>query len=313
MKQYLLVIYCISILFGCRKSDINDKSRRNEHWAWWTDVATGDTKWLKVTNNSSIVRNGKYVLFYFNGNVREIGKLNEGKNVDTIFAYNIDGKLFAYNVLSRNSWYFVENGPVKQYYPDGKIWNEGVIQNHTFGDKWKKYYKNGKLENTRDFVNGIGWIVNYYENGNIKDSIYHTKEFGDFVIKFWYENGNLNESNTFNGNDFNGISKNYYENGQLKGSGEMVNGKRSGIQLQWYETGELKARSNYKNGKIEGQQYTYHKNGKIKTFGTVRNGGLNGEVKQFDEDGVLISDDFYKDGIKAGNIYINSHETSINR
>lgn len=302
MKHYLLIAFCFYFLFSCSRNDINDKSKRNEHWAWWIDANTGNAKWLKITGDSSTLDKGKYILFYFNGNIREIGKLEKKKNIDTIFLYNLEGKLIAHNILSKKEWYFVNDGYLKQYYPDGKISSEGIIQNHTFGDKWKKYLTNGKLDYTRNFVKDTGWIVNYYVSGFRKDSIYHVKGLGDFVISSWCESGQIKESNTFNGNDFNGTTKHYYENGQLKDSSMFVNGKREGAALMWFETGELEATNNYKNGKFNGQLFTYHKNGKTKTYANAKNGVLNGEVKQFDENGKLISDDFYKDGVKINKL-----------
>jgi antitoxin component YwqK of YwqJK toxin-antitoxin module len=297
MKHYFLILFCIYFLFGCNPNDINDKRKRNEHWAWWKDAKTGKEKWLKITEDSSTVEKGKFTLFYFNGNIREIGKIDNRKNVDTIFKYNLEGKLVEYCVLPNSEWYFINDGFIKLHYPDGKLSAEGIILNHTFGDKWKKYFTNGNLDYTRNFVKDTGWIINYYESGLRKDSIYHVKGLGDFTIVSWYENGQTKESNTFKGNDFNGITKHYYENGQLKDSSMLVNGKREGIGLMWYETGELNAKNNLKNGKFDGQAYTYHKNGKIKTYANAKNGVLNGEVKQFDENGKLISDDFYKDGV----------------
>jgi len=292
MKQFILVLFCVTALFGCSNNDFYNKNRRNQHWAWWVDGETGESKWLPITNKSSNLNKGVYTLFYSNGNIREVGKLNRGQNVDTVFRYDLNGKLIAYKLPSKRFWYYYENGPIKLYYPNGKIWEEGIVQNHKYGDKWTQYYENGEKRYVNNFVNDTGWIVNFYEYGQIQDSVYHVKGLGDFKIKSWYENGNIKQSNEFNGSDFNGTTKDYYENGQMKDSGTVINGEWEGIQLQWSEDGSLQAKNLFKNGKLNGEQYTYHTNGKIKTFGNVKNGVITGEVKQYDENGKLIAHEY---------------------
>jgi antitoxin component YwqK of YwqJK toxin-antitoxin module len=302
MKIYLLFAIYIFVLLGCNTSDFNDRTKRNENWAWWEDAKTGRTKWLQLGNKSSNIKHaGKYTLFYSNGNVREVGKNNSGVLFDTTFFYDINGELRSYQIQPQESYYFIRDGAIKIHHPNGKIWSEGIIENHSFGDKWIKYYQNGNIEFVNNFVQDTGWIVNYYESGQIQDSIYHSKGSHDLSIKSWYENGQLKQSNEFNNKGFNGTCLNYYENGQLKDSGLLVNGKREKIGYEWFENGVIKAINNYNHGKLNGRQYTYHKNGKTKTIGNLMNGILSGEVKQYDEKGKLISVDYYEDNIKIKN------------
>jgi len=39
MKHYLIIITSIFFL-SCDNNNINDKSKRNENWAWWIDAKT---------------------------------------------------------------------------------------------------------------------------------------------------------------------------------------------------------------------------------------------------------------------------------
>jgi antitoxin component YwqK of YwqJK toxin-antitoxin module len=299
MKQYLFLFIMFGALFGCARDNYFDKNRRNEHWAWWADANSGKSKWLPITNESSTLDKGEYTLFYFNGNIREIGKLDKGKNVDTVFRYNLVGKLVSYKIVLDRLWYYVEDGDIKLYFENGRIWEEGIVHNHRYGDKWTQYFRNGNIKYINNFVNDTGWIVNFYESGKLKDSVYHVSGLDDFTIKSWFDNGNLELSTGFIGNNFNGITKHYYENGQLKDSGSLINGKWAGIQFEWYDDGHLKAKNIYKNGKLDGEQHTYHQNGKPKTIGIVKNGVLSGEVRQYDEKGKLIIDEYYENGIKV--------------
>ena len=298
MKRYLFFAIFLSVIFGCSKNDINDKSKRNEHWAWWEDEKTGKEEWIPINNDSSNLDKGRYILFYFNGNIREKGRLDKGVNVDTIFDYNLNGKLIAFKSITVKFWYYYEDGPIKLYSAIGKIREEGIIKNHKFGDKWTQYYENGEIRFVNNFVNDTGWIVNFYETGQLKDSVYHVKGLGDFIIKSWYENGKIEKLNTFNGCGLNGPTKKYYENGQLRNSGTYVNGKWEGIQIQWFEDGQLKAKINCKNDIINGQQIVYHKNGKVNLISNYKNGILSGEVKQYDVNGNIIRNEYYKNGEK---------------
>ncbi len=143
MKHYL--IFLPFIFISC-KSDVNDKSKRNDKWAWWVDANSNKGTWIPLSDHPTW-RNGAYTKFYFNGKVYEKGIIRNGKNVDTIYSYDLNGFLYSYGIVKLDSttYYYVKDGYIKILRPDSTIYAEGVIKDHTNKGKWTSYYKNGKI------------------------------------------------------------------------------------------------------------------------------------------------------------------------
>lgn len=280
-----VAIFLLIIITGCNsnKNNINDKSKRNSNWEWWVDGETGKAEWIPFGGNSSKLKTGRFTNFYFNGEKCEEGKLVNGKNVDTLFAYNLKGVLDFYKTFDTDSTtYIIHDGYRKVYYRDGKILAESNIKNHQFYGVLINYYENGNKRFVRNYIKDSGWSVNYYENGNIKDS---SREFNNTgkgkIFKSWFENGQiqsivnwnmktgLQEGNTkrySENNDntqsilqssadwkdglWNGNTVLYYPNGQLKDSIFLIEGKHEGIGKSWYESGKLKMINVYRKDRI---------------------------------------------------------------
>ncbi|MDR3665942.1 MAG: TonB family protein [Ignavibacteriaceae bacterium] len=63
-----------------------------------------------------------------------------------------------------------QNGPVKSYYPDGKIQSEINYVNKIREGSAKFYYENGNLRQEFSYINGKveGLVKEYYESGKLK-------------------------------------------------------------------------------------------------------------------------------------------------
>jgi antitoxin component YwqK of YwqJK toxin-antitoxin module len=296
MKPYLIIIFFAFVYCSCQDS-INDIGKRNQNWVWWTSYNNNEGEWVSIKDKKSTPGDWIYTLFYFNGNIREKGKVEYGIQIDTVFGYNLNGQLEYYKIWPDTvNWYFIKNGIHTIYYSDGIKAGEGIIQNHKFGDKWTEYFKNGNIDHIRDYTRDTGWFTEYYENGKLKDSVYHVNGFGNFVTRYWYENGKLAQLSEWKRGGFNGVNIDYYENGQLKDSGTVVNGKLNGKLIGRFDNGNIKFIANYKEDKKEGKEVVWYKNGDIKGVGYYKNGLLEGEVKRYDENGNLTEDAIYKDG-----------------
>ena len=296
MKNTLLIILSL-FCFSC-KDHFDDKSKRNENWVWWVDAKTKKAGWIPVDKGEP-VKNGRYTRFYFNGNKSSTGKLVDGTEADTIFYYDIRGHLQEYKIPYGDSIeYYINNGPIKMFYPNGGVEVVGFVKNHIAGDNWTGYFENNKIEFIRNLKNDTGWVTSYYKNGRVSDSDYvEGKKL--FNIKRWYENGQLRTVNEFKLHDYNGFQKQYYPSGKLKGIGFWLNGKGNGEAKSWYENGKLQSLVHRLNGEYDGVQTVYYENGNVNMVGHMKNGKLNGERKQYNENGILMKDDMYENGIKV--------------
>jgi len=74
-------------------------------------------------------------------------------------------------------FYYVNDllhGPVKEYFPDGKLKMEGEYVNDKMQGEVKKYHPNGKLSFHERYKNGIrhGWWYTYNEAGKETARVY---------------------------------------------------------------------------------------------------------------------------------------------
>ncbi|OCX51118.1 hypothetical protein BEL04_20620 [Mucilaginibacter sp. PPCGB 2223] len=145
MKRYCIIILAAFTFIGC-KDGIDDQSKRNDENCWWVDAKTGKGRWIPIGDHRT-VKSGRYTLFYRNGKIFETGKLVEGKNVDTIFNYDKNGHLLEYVLLQQDTtnYYILTDGPKVYFYQNGGKKAEGIAKNHQIGDKWRTYYKNGRI------------------------------------------------------------------------------------------------------------------------------------------------------------------------
>ena len=92
MKTITTYCFITIILFtSCRKKeDINDISKRNEKWAWTTDLEDKNGKWVPIGKKTTIEK-GKHILFDCNGRLNESGKILNFLNADTTIFYNLRG------------------------------------------------------------------------------------------------------------------------------------------------------------------------------------------------------------------------------
>jgi antitoxin component YwqK of YwqJK toxin-antitoxin module len=335
MKQIKLILFLISIIIfsSCNRDDINDKNKRNQNWVWWIDAKTGKGQWIPVRDQTTVT-DGQYTEFYFNGNPYEHGKLLNGNPIDTIFRYDIQGKLREYDIVNPSPTcncnyridnkvdtfceYIVNDGAFKRYTPAGILSAEGNSKNHAIYGVLNCYDEDGKKQYERNFIKDSTWRIEYYENGQKKDSCYDFKNVGFFTLcTEWFQDGQLKAegewrrdgiqegtakiytendtssksiiksiSNWKNGHQ-DGLTILYYENtGKINKMSHWKDGIQNGIFIHYYQNGQIADSCNVINGKTDGLRKTWYENGKISLISFSKNGSLISEEK-FDEDGIL--------------------------
>ena len=267
------------VFISCNNDNINDKSKRNENWLWRENPKTGKGEWVHLGGTNSNLKDGKYTNFYFNGVKCEEWKRVNGKIVDTIFSYDLKGQLDYYELNNGldSIVYIIHNGYRKVYNKDGSLLAESNIKNHTYYGVLINYYKNGNKRFVRNYVKDSGWSVNYYENGQMKDSAIEFNNTGKGEnIKEWYENGQVKliigwniksgiqsgitkvynkkvvntKSSDLKKEFLDGTTLMYYQNGQLKDSCFYIKGKHEGIAKHWHENGQLEILDLYKHDSL---------------------------------------------------------------
>lgn len=319
-RRTLSIIFFFAI--GCSNPDsIEDKSKRNENWAWFVDQKTGVGEWVELSDKSTI-DGGDYVLFYSNGNVRQKGKFKNGVDCDTVYRFDIHGQPQDKYIRLQDStivdiW---PNGPFKAHYATGELMTEGYRLNNALVDSCVDYFKSGQVSTysfySKDTVSRIDFHENgvishkgmkvgsfsegadtvWYPNGSLKEVWFYSngKEYGE--SRLYYPSGALRHINNYENGKKVGLSSSYHENGQVDIKQYFVNGQPSGIYEDYYPNGTLCMRGNIVDDEKQGLWITYYDNGAISSEGFYQNNLTHGTTRYFTFTGKLLMVGEYKNG-----------------
>jgi len=205
----------------------------------------------------------------------------------------------------------------REYYDNGQLKVLGKFKDGVREGQWFSYHNNGQIENEMNYKNGKanGLWRGYYKTGEIKVEFYceDGKFHGDMVG--YYKNGQPAEKSKYNKDLLNGNSILYFKDGTIKSLGEYKNDIRYGKWVDYFENGQPWVEVAYydttgyviivnswdRNGKLtlksgNGLYIDYYDNGKKYSQGIFLYGKPNGEWVYFDEDQVIIKEEFYEDG-----------------
>jgi len=212
-----------------------------------------------------------------------------------------------------------QNGEVKKYYDNGQLKSSLNYLNGELNGLCKSYYENGKLRAVATVIKGKteGFVKTYFENGQLKT----IGEFGDKDVqegmhKEYYENGNLKKTGTYIHGEEEGVHKEYYENGNLKNSTTYKDGSKNGwAEIYFadgvpYKKGNLEPRSNGMGMGTEEvgtwAHWDYFGNGQLKRKYLIdENGDYQGAHELYYKNGDLAEKGEYKDNEKHGEWYFN--------
>lgn len=135
---------------------------------------------------------------------------------------------------------------------------------------WKKYYSNGRLRYTGNFVHG--------------------KEVGIFMYFPMTHSDNPSIIKVFSEDSNKAKVQFYRDNGKIESVGDMIGRKREGKWKYFFLNGKTMSEENYKEGKLDGKMIIYYPNGKLTEETHYTNGKKNGVSKKYADDGTLIEE-----------------------
>ena len=165
------------------------------------------------------------------------------------------------------------HGPFKEWYPNGKLWKEGLYEeNNRVGD-WKWYAENGQLVK-QAFYDSDGladgeWIY-FHDDGtkrrieNFRAGKRHgkTEHFSDDGLQ-------LLELFSFQDDRLDGEVTRWFPltegqtEPQKQNHSTFVAGKRNGVATEWYEDGQMQSEVEFKNGNRHGRTRRWDKDGNL--------------------------------------------------
>lgn len=250
-----------------------------------------------------------------------------------LFGFDKNGKIIS--VMKRA----VLDGPsmiARIYYPNGNLKEVYLDDNDFVTGIVRTYYENAhKFEEIPYFEgkkNGIRKV--YFENGNLSNEVHYIDDLREGKTTDYYNNGKVFRLKNYKNNMGNGEFTEYYRNGKIKVKGNYKDDLRDGEFKFYSENNEYLGSVFYKNKEIikntlnkedkEDLSATFefadmasflrnatsdivgattdkYPNGKTRMYMPYNvNGELHGKYKEFYENGKILSETTYENGLRQG-------------
>lgn len=165
-------------------------------------------------------RQGKWVDYYANGQLRYEGQFKNNQCQGEFKYYDEQGHLKATNTYDKSG----EKALNKTYAPNGTMIATGYYLNQKKDGEWRYYSRE----------NGALILVEENRNGKAHGS-----------SKVYYETGVLMMERQFVDDQLEGHAKIYYPSGALKEEGNYLHGEKTGIWKAYNEDGDEISSENY--------------------------------------------------------------------
>lgn len=239
-------------------------------------------------------------------------------NIYTFFLFFISAHVFSQEVQC--NIYNYENGVkrvngepytgVCKTIESGKIILSGAFKSGQQHGRWEYFTGEGKIEKIESYNEGKkdgvfeDYVLNDYGNLNLlsKKNYKNDKPNGTWES---YINGVLYQIENYIDGIKHGEYKDYdIDTGELRELKNLktINGTvvEDGIQVEYKKNGKNDTIT-FKNGLKDGLIVRYHQNGKLRERTTWINGKISDGIHNtFDDNGLLLSREEYKDGIRDG-------------
>ena len=153
-----------------------------------------------------------------------------------------------------------------------------------------------------DIFKKNGQYLKYYENGSIYSKLnYKNGKLHDRCV-FYFKNGNKFKEEFYKEGILNGKSIGYFENGVIGRQGNYIDGRKDGEFIYYNLDGTLDYKCILNNGLEWNGKFIYKNSptgmvNEVYTthIGNFVNGNKNGKWTYFNENGIIIKDEIYKD------------------
>jgi antitoxin component YwqK of YwqJK toxin-antitoxin module len=251
-----------------------------------------------------------YISWNENGTIQEEGTYKEGLKIGSwkyfdstgLLKYesrfSADTEFVVYAADNKNKPLVVNgNGEFKSFYANGKIQEQGIVENFCRKGIWKSFYENGAPEMTVFWSDNRKKIINCWKkdgslmvnNGNgtyllttENDTLLLKGEYKDSLQSgewnyYFPENGAIFKTALFENGLLNGPTKLYYDSSKLSCEGAYNNDMKDGEWIWYHENGEVSSKVSFSKDKKQGQQFHYNSNGKKIREENYENGNLISE------------------------------------
>ncbi len=200
--------------------------------------ATGEDSVVNYTDISGN-KQGKWIKYYDNDQIRYKGFFINDQPVDTFYHYHRNGELKALQIFNDDG-----SSRTKMYWDNGNIAAKGKFNKNKEKDgKWIYYFETGDKESEVNYSDGTkdGDQIDYYNNGQV-------------LMEVEYKDGVKDGEYIF-----------YFDSGQVREKGFYNNGLRHGEFVYYEPDGVMYEKGIYKNGRREGKWKIRNSDGEMET------------------------------------------------
>lgn len=136
-------------------------------------------------------------------------------------------------------------GMCKEYFGNNKLKSEGKYENGMEEGTHKWYFKNGKLDQTVEYVKGKanGLIKHYFESGQLKMQGEYKEGKPHGKVVYFHDNGQKSKALHYTLGKENGLASSWSKKGLLQEERDYKNGKE--IAYRNYRSGAIKTKTGY--------------------------------------------------------------------
>ena len=208
---------------------------------------------------------------------KELGK--------TVVPHGVSVAYYPSGVLKKLAYYDRGrlHGPIKTFFPNGQEETVVVVNQGKQQGKMITYFESGAKEEE-----------SFYKNGQLQGDLIRYSAKGTRTFLMPYEQGVVD-----------GAAYEWYESGALKSTKRFAKGVLQGdlhnpAMIAYYEDHTVQELQDFRFGQPAGMHYKYHPSGKESYRVLYENGKQQGTEQFFGEDGAVVGQGEYWDGVPVG-------------
>jgi len=256
--------------------------------------------------------NGPFYSYYLNGKPSTFCQMVAGKMKDTCYWYNMNGEVVMKLLVTESKF----SGQYNIYDFLDSSWlvaEYNYLLNNEHGEE-KMYHRNDKLASQGFYEHGEreGRYFTYFDNGNVKESLFYRKDLREGVATFYAVDGKtvlyqlkfINDeavAYSYQGKEpyvaFTNAEPThivaYFPNGRIAGEVTFIGGKKQGTERYYYPNGEKYSEINFDDDLRHGSAMYWYENGKLKEQLAYQYHYFHGTRKVFFPNGKLYQESYF--------------------
>mgnify|MGYP001234463594 CR=1 FL=1 len=181
-------------------------------------------------------RDGMWIGYHENGQVKYQGTFSNGKEVGVFNYYNYDGDL----VIKLN-YFQVDSSEATLYYDNGSKKAIGQYINKQKEGVWTYFDIDGVLSGEEIFVNNKlnGECLYFFKNGKLAEKIFYVDNLKEGLFEVFYPTGFLNMRAFYHQDKLHGLAEFYYDGvNQIEARGKYALGLKDSVWIFLNEIGD---------------------------------------------------------------------------